>query len=348
MRVRILLGAHRMYQNLHSHTIASDGELDHKQVLDICSKNKISVVAFTDHDALPNKKALDALTKNKSHSTKWIIGVEISSGWPKEIGGPANNFHIVGLFVDPKNKALLEHCQKAKDGRMQRMKKMVANLRSLGFLISENDCLKESGGEIVGRLHIASALLKKEINLQIIEKLRQKMEKSARTNIKIKKKYDSMIKAGQWQHVFSLFLDPEAYLPNIYADYEYWLDMDKSVEMIRMAGGIAILAHWSFSKNKVGERMIAKFFQEKRLDGAEITFGSYKAIDAHDSEIKNDLEIIKKLTEKHNVLQSGGGDTHKKTDFELFVREKWFAERTIGLVKKMAKIKTLNLKFSSL
>jgi len=68
----------------------------------------------------------------------------------------------------------------------------------------------------------------------------------------------------------------------------------------------------------------------------------------HDPEIKNDLEIIKKLTEKYNVLQSGGGDTHKKTDFELFVREKWFAERTIGLVEKMAKIKKLNLEFSSL
>ena len=174
------------------------------------------------------------------------------------------------------------------------------------------------------------------------------MEKSAKTNLEIKKKYDDMIKAGQWQYIFSLFLDPEAYLPGIYVDYEYWLDMDKNVEMIREAGGVAILAHWSFSKNKIDEKMIAKFFQEKRLDGAEITFGSYKGVDMHDPEIKNDLEIIKKLTEKYNVLQSGGGDTHKKTDFELFAREKWFAERTINLVEKMAKIKKLSFEFSSL
>jgi len=141
---------------------------------------------------------------------------------------------------------------------------------------------------------------------------------------------------------------PKKYLPDIYVNYGYWLDMDKNVEMIREASGVALLAHWSFSKNKVNEKMIAEFFQEKRLDGAEITFGSYRAVDMHDPEIKNDLEIIKKLTEKYNVLQSGGGDTHKKTDFELFVREKWFAKRTIGLVEKMAKIKKLNLEFSSL
>jgi len=47
-------------------------------------------------------------------------------------------------------------------------------------------------------------------------------------------------------------------------------------------------------------------------------------------------------------LQSGGGDSHRKEDFELFVKEKWFAEKTIGLVEKMMEKRDLSLEFSSL
>jgi predicted metal-dependent phosphoesterase TrpH len=47
------------YQNLHAHTVTSDGLLTYKEVLNVCAKNNIGVLAFTDHDSLPNKKAMD-------------------------------------------------------------------------------------------------------------------------------------------------------------------------------------------------------------------------------------------------------------------------------------------------
>lgn len=336
-----------MYQNLHCHTKTSDGELNYRQALDVCKKYNISVVAFTDHDALPDKKAQRELEKNRSHKTKWIIGCEISSGWPKEIGGPASNFHIAGLFVDPFDKKLREHCQKAQQARIERMKRMVKNLKSFGFAISAKDCLIESSGETVGRPHIVAALLKKEKNRKIIEKLKNKAEKEAEYSQEARQKYEALIAARPEQYPYLLFLDSRAFFPDVFVDYLYFKDMDQTVRLIREAGGVAILAHWNLTKHKVNEEMIGKLFIENRLDGAEVVFGTREPKNL-DTAIKKDMEIMKELTEKYKVLQSGGIDSHKKEDFEVFAKNQWLAKKTIGLVQKMMKMRKLNLEFSSL
>ena len=336
-----------MYQNLHSHTKTSDGQLTYLQVLNICRKNNISAVAFCDHDSLPGKKSLKILAKNRGHPVKWILGIEISSGWPKEIGGPSSNFHIAGLFVDPNNKELKKHCLLAKKSRRKRMEGIVKNLKSLGFKISVKQCLKQSRGETIGRPHIVAALTKEAHNLKIIRALRLKMARQSRKDKKIKEKYSQMLKQGPDQYPYALFLEKESFIPGIYVDYPYWLDMDKSVELIRQAGGLAILAHWSFSKQKVDKKMIAKFFKEKRLDGAEIVFGADRAINLQDKEIIKDMKTMKRLTQKYGAVQSGGGDTHKKEDFAFFASQDWFAKETIGLAEKMIALKRPPLEFSS-
>lgn len=335
------------YENLHTHTTTSDGELSYKEVLDLCSENNISVVAFTDHDVLPDKESLKILQRNRIHQTKWVIGIEISSGWPREIGGAASNFHIVGLFVDPDNNALKKHCTKAMKGRMERMRRMVKNLQSLGFNINENDCLKESKGRIIGRSHIVKALLKNKGNVEIIKKVKKSMAEKAEHDPLIKNEYDAMISKGEKQYPYSLFLSKHAFIPDVYTDYLYWKNMDQSVELIRNAGGIAVLAHWTFSKNTVDQRMIASFFREKRLDGAEIVFSLDSRQNIRNKEIERDMQIMEKITGECGALQSGGGDSHTKQDFERFAGSE-LAQKTIGMIQKMRKQKKLNLEFSSL
>jgi len=338
----------KKYENLHAHTTASDGKLSHQEVLDICAKNNIGIVAFTDHDSLPNEEAIKILQKNREHSTKWIIGIEISSGWPKEISGPASNFHIAGLFVDPTNQALKKHCKKAMIARVERMNKIVSNLQSFGFNISEQDCKKESGGEAICRPHIVAALKKRGENLKILEQLKNKMAEEAVSNPEIKRDYNDMIASGEKQYPYSLLLGKQAFVSGIFVDYLYWKDMDKSVELIRNAGGIAILAHWTFSKRTVNHEMVKKFFQEKRLDGGEIVFGLDSAENLKNKRMVKDMGIMEKLTKKCGVLQSGGGDSHAKEDFKRFTETKWLAQKTIGMVARMQKQKKLNIEFSSL
>lgn len=338
----------KKYENLHAHTTTSDGKLSYIEALDLCAENNIGIIAFTDHDSLPNVEALKVLQKNRQHPTKWIIGIEISSGWPKEIGGPASNFHIVGLFVDPANQALKKYCKKAMIARIERMDKMVSNLQSLGFNISQEDCLKESGGEIIGRPHIIVGLKKRSENLKIIEELKNKMQKEATRNPEIKRDYDDMIASGERQYPYSLLLSKHAFVPGIFVDYLYWENMDKSVELIRNAGGISILAHWFFSKKIVNEKMIKKFFQEKRLDGGEIVFGLDSAENLKNKQMIKDMEIMEKLTKECGALQSGGGDSHAKEDFNRFGKTKWLAQKTIGMIERMQKQKKLNIESSSI
>jgi len=331
-----------MYENLHCHTKTSDGELDYKQVLNVCEKNNISIVAFCDHDHLIKEKEFKEL-KNLNHKTKWISGIELSSGWPKEIGGPASSFHIAGFFVDPLNKDLLNHCEKFQQGRFQRMKMIIKNLNSLGFSISKEGCLKQSQGESVGRKHIADTLVSKQKNLKIIENLRLKMEKESQNNEGIRKQYQNMMDRGKHQYPYVLFLSKDSFIPNIYVDYPYYKNLDQTVELIRNAGGIAILAHWTFAKHKIDEKIVEKLFQEKRLDGAEIVFGL--GVTGHN--IDQDMKTMKNLTEKYNLIQSGGGDSHEKQDFKYFAQHQ-AAKQTIGMIEKMKKIKDLNIEFSSI
>ncbi len=112
------------YESLHNHTTASDGHLDHIELLNKGYAEGFGLMAFTDHDVLPNDEALARL-KDYDGPMKWLTGVEISSGLPKELGGgPASMFHILGLFVDPHNKALMEHCQTAVAARNERMEQI--------------------------------------------------------------------------------------------------------------------------------------------------------------------------------------------------------------------------------
>ncbi len=59
------------------------------------------------------------------------------------------------------------------------------------------------------------------------------------------------------------------------------------------------------------------------------------------------MEKIEKLTKKYNVIQAGGPDLHRKKEFDYFIKTKWFAEKTIGLVERIMKERKLNLEWSS-
>lgn len=111
-----------MIETLHTHTTLSDGKLSHKEMFELAESLGVSIIAFTDHDAVPGDETLAYLNGVHGSSTKWILGIEITAGLPKELSDQSNGgLHIIGLFLDPKNNALLEHCEKAQKARVERM-----------------------------------------------------------------------------------------------------------------------------------------------------------------------------------------------------------------------------------
>jgi predicted metal-dependent phosphoesterase TrpH len=335
------------YQNLHSHTTLSDGQVGYLETLDVCQQAGVGVVAFTDHDSLPTAKTLKLLSKNKNHPTKWIVGIEISSGLPRELGAkPTSIFHLVGLFVDPQNRKLKNFCQKMQAARIERMKKMVKNLAGLGFKITPEDCLAESEGKVVNRLHIVNTLFKRDNNLRLINEFKNRMRLASKNDSRIRKNYQKMIRAGLWQYPFKLFLDEKAFIQGIYVHHLYWLELDQSSQLIRQAGGLSILAHWTFYKSLIDEAMIGKLLKEKRVDGIEVVYNAHAP--GLEEEVLADMKLVKKLAKKYQALESGGSDSHLKKDIIGFYKDAKLARKTEGLVQKMIQKSKIDLTWSSL
>lgn len=307
---------HQGYESLHNHTTASDGSQTHEELLATAEKYQFGIIAFTDHDMLPSEKKMQELAAYKG-PVQWHIGCEISSGWPSEIGGgAASMFHIVGLFTDPRDQALREHCRLAAEARIERMREIVTNLRNIGLTISVDDCLAASGGESVGRPHIVKALLGHEQNRIVIDDIRQKMRRAAEHDSAIQEKYARMMEQEPEKHAYTLFLSDDSFVPGVYVDYQYWTDMDKSVSLIRGAGGIAILAHWPTIKKKVPLATIGEYIQQGRLDGIEVASG-FLGADAADDE-----QNMQQLADTLGCIQTIGIDAHRETDFASFVADK--------------------------
>jgi len=125
------------------------------------------------------------------------------------------------------------------------------------------------------------------------------------------------------------------------------LDLDKVVSLIREAGGIASLAHWTFTKNSLGLKNIEKLFKENRLDGAEIVFG-FGQNRQLDKETGGDMKLMKDLIIKCNKIPTGGPDMHIENDFIYFSTHKSLASKTVSLTQNIINKTNVDLRFSSL
>ncbi len=248
------------------------------------------------------------------------------------------------------NEKLLNHTKLALEARITRMQSIVKNLKGIGFDISEKDCLKASDGESVARPHIVKALLAKEGNIKNIDKIRLKMAADAEKNLEIRKKYDSMMEQGSNQFPYVLFLSEDSYLKNIYVDYQYFIDMDSSVKLIRDAGGVALLAHYFTVAHKIDEIMLEKFFAENRLDGAETVFGLFglNTKSVIEEKITESRKIAKKLVAKYARIASGGADAHKNEDFEMFSKSGEYGNETVGMAENIVNTGLVDKTWSNL
>lgn len=334
------------YQTLHSHTLASDGEHTYSEVLDICKKNKIGVVAFTDHDSVPEGKELQELARLKDHEVKYIIGIELSSGYPTEIGGVGELFHVVGLFLDPTEKSLIEYTKQVLENRLERVERTVKNLKSIGFSLTLDEVLRERKGKSIGRPHIVKALMKKKENLKRLEEIEKKFFED-KEYPGYKRRAKRVKEADTWQKFFELVLSERSYINKIYVPYGDVLDFDGTVNLIHGVGGVALLAHWTFSKPRFGHKKLEELCRAGRVDGLETIYG-FGEIPSRKREIEEDRKFLQELVKKYDLVYGGGGDFHTEEDFSLMLKEKELAEETKGLVDNILEKKDIDLTWSTL
>ena len=146
--------------DLHVHTTASDGMLRPTEVMRRASSRGLRAVGITDHDSINGIE--DAIRCSKYTDVICVPGVEITSNYEsKEI-------HILGLFVNWRNDALCAKLSVIQAARYFRRERMVELLRKMGLPITIKDVRDISGSGLIGRMHIAKALVKAKVinNLQ--------------------------------------------------------------------------------------------------------------------------------------------------------------------------------------
>ncbi len=313
-----------MYESLHNHTTASDGTQTYAEVLVAAKRLGFGTIAFTDHDMLPSQNDLDYL-KSYDGPVKWLLGCEISRGLPQELGGSkAGTIHILGLFTDPTNRALVEHSRKALSARTERMERMVGNLRNLGFKITVDDCLQASGGDNVGRPHIVQALNAYPENAAIIDRIKGEMEAAAKSSPDIAMDYMYMLDRHPSDYPYRLFLSDDSFISGVYVDYLYSIDLDDSVKLIREAGGRAAIAHWWTYMRKIDAAALEVLLRDKRLDFVEVCSGMV------DNRVERYGRDLSQLAERLNLVQTIGIDGHSESDMGHYANNRQVMPRTEG------------------
>lgn len=200
------------YIDLHVHSSASDGSLTPEEVVSLARKAGLRCFALTDHDTVDGvEPALQYAGKFENIDV--IPGIELSCYYKNR------EIHIVGLFVNHRDKAFLEELQKLKQAREDRNGKMVQNFVDAGIPITIEELKHGNPNSVITRAHFARVLVEKGV-------CRNKTEA-----------FDKYLGIGC-----------PFYLPKPKVTPEHVLNL------IKQAGGTAILAHpysYKFSKSEV-------------------------------------------------------------------------------------------------
>lgn len=138
--------------DLHAHTRASDGSLAPAELVRLAQARGLDAVAITDHDCLDG--LAEGLEAGHRLGLEVIPGVELST---RREG--LGSLHLLGLWVPPGDPGLEAWLAHQRQTRQVRNRRLVARLAELGLPIEEGALSRLAGGRVIGRLHVAQALV---------------------------------------------------------------------------------------------------------------------------------------------------------------------------------------------
>ncbi len=339
-----------LYETLHGHTIYSDGLLTHAEVLDLCQKNAIGIVAFTDHEALLDSNKFNEL-KKLNHDVHFISGIELTFNSIDGVRIPhTESGHIIGLFVDPTNSALAAYCERAQHKRIEKIEHNIKELVALGFSITFNDVAQEVRGHSYAKPHLVTALIKKSKNITLLDSILKKMQVESTQNETLKMRYERILTHDTTRRVYDLLLGSHPYIKISNAEIDAVVDFDRVVSMIRDAGGVASIAHWFTIDGAIDTQLLTELIQSKKLDGIETRYGFYDPPEMQKG-LAEQMDHLSSLAQKLNCITTGGVDLHKPADLEN-INTPQFIQRTqstIGMTKALLqKCPTISKTWSTL
>ena len=142
-----------MRLDLHVHSTASDGSCSPSEVVARAVSGGLDVIALADHDTTGG--VAEALRSARDAPLEVIPAAELSSTTP------LGEIHILGYFLDPESKAIVQHQTRSLERREGRMRGMLERLALQGVRIRYADVVAQLSGQDVApaRPHLARALV---------------------------------------------------------------------------------------------------------------------------------------------------------------------------------------------
>ena len=206
--------------DLHTHSSVSDGTETPAELLATARGAGLDVVALTDHDTTAGWSAAEAA---RPTGLTVVPGMELSCRWFPD-DQPPISVHLLAYLFDPAHPGFAAERARLRDERLERGERIVAALAAAGYPVSWERIVQKSEGGVVGRPHIARALV--EVGA-----------------------------ADSVDHAFATLLHHRSPYYVAKAD----TDVREGIALVRAAGGVPVFAHGLATKRGrvVGDDAVA-------------------------------------------------------------------------------------------
>lgn len=239
--------------DLHMHSTFSDGSEAPEDIVGRCKALGLKTIALTDHDNMAGVPAFIQACQEQGISG--IPGVEVSAALDEKYGDKST-LHILGYGLDHQDSQVRELLGRVLDGRSWRNDQIMTKLDDLGVGLDWEEVEACAGEDVIGRPHIAQAMVDREY-------------------------------VSTSQEAFDRYLAKGA---PAYVD-RYRLFPEEAIKMISDAGGLAFFAHpftWIPDEKKLEQELAV--FKETGLAGIEVWHSDHT-----DEQVVDLLRIALKL-----------------------------------------------------
>jgi predicted metal-dependent phosphoesterase TrpH len=256
--------------DLQSHSLHSDGEFAPAEVVRAAAAAGVELLALTDHDSVAGVE--EALEEGPRAGVRVIPATELSS-----VDEAYEELHILGYLLDHRDPAFAATLEDLRGDRERRVLAMADLLRAEGFALEDSELRRrQAAGEVLGRPHLAHALLDHPANAQRI----------AAEGI------------GSLRELFPRYLVPGA--PTYVARTRP--TVGEAIELIHRAGGLAVWAHpfWDVQEPAAVREMLERF-TVLGIDGVEAFYPTHTA---------EQVALLCAIAEELDLLTTGSSDFH--------------------------------------
>ena len=262
--------------DLHMHTTISDGSMTPFEIIDEAIKNNLTTISITDHDTI-DAYTDELINYANNKNIELIKGIEISTKTNK-VG-----IHILGYNIDISNLVLKEELYKIRNSRHIYLHDVTKKLEELGYKVNIEKLDKIDS---VTKAHISNDIINNFENRDLLLKT-----------------FNHIPNKGEFIETIMNENCP-AYVKKIS------ISPKKAVELIKQAGGIAVLAHpvaYSHEDN-LSDDEILDIIKTSNIKGIE---ANYLYVDKYNNKY-DECKKWNKFARDNNLFVTIGSDFHNK------------------------------------